>query len=89
MNMLENINMEEVLADPSVGIVPALFFIGLLLKHYTRLPNTFIPWVLTALSVVAGLVFVQFSAAGVMVGILYSAITNLAHGLIKPAKEQI
>lgn len=87
MEVLANLNVEELLLDPRVAIVPVLLFLGAMLKNNTKLTNNLIPWVLTAIGIVAGLVFVELGAKGVLAGILYSAVAIYGHGLAKVKNE--
>lgn len=84
---MNEIDITKVIADPRTGIVPALLFLGWLLKNVFPVANRFIPAILAAVGICAGIVFygAELGYAGaIVVGFLYSAI---AVGLHSGAKN--
>lgn len=80
-------DITKIIADPRTGIVPALLFLGWLLKNVFPVANRWIPAILAAVGVVMGMVFYHTElgfAGAFVVGFLYAA---LAVGLHSGAKN--
>ena len=66
-----------------LAVVPALWFVGWLLKQLKRVPNALIPFVLAALGAVAGVLIDGPSANSVVQGILAAAAAVFGHQAVK------
>lgn len=85
---LSTINLAEVIANPGVGVIPALWFIGWMLKN-SAVSNRLIPWILAVVGIALAQPFyatsVGYVGAGI-IGLLHAAVAVYAHGLVKGAK---
>ncbi|MFC4768751.1 phage holin family protein [Effusibacillus consociatus] len=74
-------DIAAVIADPRVGIVPALIFLGLMLKS-GGFPTKWIPTVIASVGIALGIVFYTqqhgYVGAG-LIGLLYAAIAVGIH----------
>ncbi|MBX6396595.1 MAG: phage holin family protein [Alicyclobacillaceae bacterium] len=87
---MQGFDISNVIADPRTGIVPALLFLGWLLKNVFPVANRWIPAILAAVGIVAGIVFYggQLGYAGaIIVGFLYAAIAVGLHSGVKNTFE--
>lgn len=66
-----------------LAVVPALWFVGWLLKQLKRVPNALIPFVLAALGAVAGVLIDGPSANSVVQGVLAAAAAVFGHQLAR------
>lgn len=86
LQALESLDMNQVIADPRVGIVMVLMVIGWLMKSATSMSNKYIPLILAALGIALGVIFFASTAGyvgGGMVGLLYAAIAIGMHSGLK------
>jgi amino acid transporter len=83
VDLLTSLNVQEVVANPQIAIVPLLVVLGTILKNKSKLPNNLIPWVITIISVALALIFVELSVKGALTGIIDAAIAVFGHGLSK------
>lgn len=85
MNMdmsMEELNVVSLIEHPQAMIVPALLFLGYLLKT-SVVPDKWIVWILAAVGMLLGYVFVAHNAQGIVAGFLYASSTVTGHQAYK------
>ena len=73
----------EVLKAPHIGIIPALMFLGWLLKQWPEIPNRVIPVVLAITGVCLGVIFISPTSSGALVGFLMASVAIGVHSGVK------
>lgn len=70
-----------------LGLVPVLIFLGYVIKHATRLPNRFIPLILTAIGVFLCTLttVVQLNPVGGWRDAMSAALTGITQGVLVAA----
>lgn len=66
-----------------ISAIPALWFVGWMLKQWRRVPDELIPFILTVVGVVAGLALDGLSANSAVQGLLAAAAAVLGHQTVK------
>lgn len=78
------------LINPWVACFAALWLIGYLVKNSTKLPNEYIPLVLSVLGAGLGFALLEQSLMGIIAGAYIGGIVIVgAHALVKPAGKLI
>lgn len=70
-----------------LSVIPALWFVGWLLKRLRRVPDGLIPFILAVLGVVAALIIDGPSANSVVQGLLAAAAAVMGHQAVKQGAE--
>lgn len=70
-----------------LSVIPALWFVGWLLKQLRRVPDALIPFILAVLGVVAALIIDGPSANSVVQGLLAAAAAVMGHQAVKQGAE--
>ena len=68
-----------------ISAIPALWFVGWLLKRMKRVSNSLIPFILAALGVIAGLLVDGLSINSAIQGLLAAAV--MGHQAVKQGSE--
>lgn len=83
--------MDEVmkfLADEALIIVPALWFIGCMLKNTPAVKDWLIPWILIAVGIFAAVMILGFAPSSVVQGVLVACAAVTGHQLLKQTMSQ-
>lgn len=72
-----------------ISVIPALWFTGWLLKRIKRIPDALIPFILSALGVIAGLIIDGPSANSAVQGLLAAAAAVMGHQAVKQGSQII
>lgn len=75
--------LESIQGNPWILTFAALFLIGYMLKEHTTLNNKLIPWILFIVGGVLGLIIIEMSVAGVIIGCIMSYIVMAAYEHIR------
>ena len=87
---LEPLEMVKEFIDPTIFmIIPALWFLGVVLKSTPKFPDWLIVWVLIAIGVLLSMSFIGFDIFGLVQGILATAVAVLGYDLFNQTKEGI
>ncbi len=70
-----------------LSVIPALWFVGWLLKQLRRVPDALIPFILAVLGGVAALIIDGPSANSVVQGLLAAAAAVMGHQAVKQGAE--
>lgn len=73
----------EYIVEEGLVIIPALWFVGYMLKQTPKVADWCIPYILTALGIVASLALIGTEPANVVQGILVAGTAVLGHQLVK------
>ncbi|WP_430517032.1 phage holin family protein [Bacillus infantis] len=77
------LDLLQFLNQKYIMIVPALWVIGLALKHTPRVPDWTIIWILLLLSVGFGSFVFGFSLNGILNGVIAAGVAVLGHQMYK------
>ena len=70
-----------------ISAIPALWFVGWLLKRMKRVSNSLIQFILAALGVIAGLLVDGLSINSAIQGLLAAAAAVMGHQAVKQGSE--
>lgn len=62
--------LDQATSNPVILLFFSVFGIGYMLKHYTSLNNNCIPWVLLLYGGILGLILIQTSITGLLLGFI-------------------
>lgn len=81
--------LRAIMKNPWMLAFLALFLFGWILKEHTSLPNKLIPWFLTAAGILLGLILLEKSLAGAIIGWAIAYIVMALYEKIKNTIEYI
>jgi len=84
---MEQLNLVDMVDHPQAMIVPALFFLGYLLK-VSVVPDKWIVWILAAAGMLLGYLFVASNPNGILAGFIYASVTVTGHQGYKQIKKK-
>lgn len=76
-----------ILSSPQMALFLAIFIVGWLLKEHSPLNNKLIPWALSIIGVVLGLILVGMSVSGGIVGLVMSYLMMAFYDKMKGTIE--
>ncbi len=79
--------LTEFLLQDCLALIPVLWLAGAILKATPRLPDWFIPYILTVLGIAGACGIVGFGMEGIIQGVLVAGGAVLGHQLIKQAQN--
>lgn len=79
--------LKAIMKNPWMLAFLALFLFGWILKEHTKLPNKLIPWFLTVAGIVLGLVLIEMSLSGAIIGWALAYIVMALYEKIKNTIE--
>lgn len=69
-------------------VVPALLFLGWMMKSTPKVPDWLIPYINTVVGIVAGILIIHSVVDGIIQGILVSAMSVLVYNLYRQWKRK-
>ena len=81
--------LENVFSNPWLVLFAGLWVLGWLLKEHSPIKNAIIAWILGFVGAILGLIIIEVSIAGGIVGLLASYVIIGAYEQYKGAKEII
>ncbi len=86
--------LSYICAKEMLMCVPILLIVGYLIKHYTTLPNAYIPYIETGLGLLFGILYgglvvggfknvVLYGGQGVVLGFISISLYDAVHGIVK------
>lgn len=84
---MEGLNLTEMISNPQAMILPTLLFLGYLLKT-SVVPDKWIVWILAAVGMFLGYVFVDHTVNGLLAGFLYASAVVHGHQAVKQLRKK-
>lgn len=81
-------NITQYLMDEALVIIPALWFIGALLKNTPVVKDWLIPWILVGVGVGSCLLILGVSPESAIQGVLVASAAVTGHQLVKQTTER-
>ena len=69
-------------------LVPALLFLGWMMKSTPNVPNWLIPYLNTAIAIAGGILLAESVTDGIIQGLLVSAMSTLTYNLYQQWKKR-
>lgn len=69
-------------------LVPALLFLGWMMKSTPNVPNWLIPYLNTAIAIAGGILLAESVTDGIIQGVLVSAMSTLTYNLYQQWKKR-
>ena len=76
-------NAYDFIYDELLSVIPCLWVIGCILKYTSFINNKYIPLILFAVALIAGIVILGFTFAAFTQGVLLTGVAIFGHELVK------
>ncbi|WP_246582910.1 phage holin family protein [Clostridium mobile] len=82
------INIMEYVVEQAFILIPALYFLGLMLKGTKKIQDWTIPWILLICGIAGAIALMGLNIDAVIQGVIVTGVTVYANQLIKQSTEK-
>ncbi|MBU5486454.1 phage holin family protein [Clostridium sp. MSJ-11] len=81
-------NIMEYVVEQAFILIPALYFLGLMLKGTKKIQDWTIPWILLICGIAGAIALMGLNIDAVIQGVIVTGVTVYANQLIKQSTEK-